>query len=183
MNWLTAEQVREVTFGAPPMGKRGYSEDEVDAFLDAIAAELADPGGRIVTAEQVSNVAFSKPPVGSRGYDEDDVDDFLARISEQLRVQQGGAPASQSMLSEFRPPPAGHAEEPDGFEQMFGIDRKSFLLAAAIGILAILGMALTLLSDRIPAMNEPAPSFVGPMFLGVLAVIIVIGFVRHFRNR
>lgn len=182
MNWLTPEQVRGIAFGTPPMGKRGYNEDEVDAFLDAIAAALADPGRRIVTAEQVRTVAFSKPPIGRRGYDEDDVDDFLARVEEQLRVQQGGAPSAQP-LSEFRPPPTSHAKEPDGFEQMFGIDRSSFLLAAAIGILGLLGMALTVLSDRIPAMNEPAPSFVGPVFLGLFAVIIVVALVRHFRKR
>jgi DivIVA domain-containing protein len=38
---LTPAQVRGVTFNKPPRGKRGYREDEVDAFLDVVAAELA----------------------------------------------------------------------------------------------------------------------------------------------
>jgi DivIVA domain-containing protein len=38
---LTPAQVRGVAFNKPPRGKRGYHEDEVDAFLDVVAAELA----------------------------------------------------------------------------------------------------------------------------------------------
>lgn len=37
---LTPTDVRNVGFSKPPLGKRGYSEDEVDAFLDLIRAEL-----------------------------------------------------------------------------------------------------------------------------------------------
>ena len=38
---LTPAQVREVVFSKPPIGKRGYHESEVDAFLDVVQAELA----------------------------------------------------------------------------------------------------------------------------------------------
>jgi DivIVA domain-containing protein len=38
---LTPAQVRGVAFNKPPRGKRGYHEDEVDAFVDVVAAELA----------------------------------------------------------------------------------------------------------------------------------------------
>lgn len=38
---LTPVQVRGVVFSKPPIGKPGYHEDEVDAFLDAVEAELA----------------------------------------------------------------------------------------------------------------------------------------------
>jgi DivIVA domain-containing protein len=37
---LTPTDVRNVGFSKPPLGKRGYSEDEVDAFLDLVCAEL-----------------------------------------------------------------------------------------------------------------------------------------------
>jgi DivIVA domain-containing protein len=40
---LTPEQVRDVTFSKPPIGTRGYNEDEVDAFLDRVEATLAGP--------------------------------------------------------------------------------------------------------------------------------------------
>jgi DivIVA domain-containing protein len=38
---LTPADVANVTFSKPPIGKRGYHEDEVDAFLDLLEAELA----------------------------------------------------------------------------------------------------------------------------------------------
>jgi DivIVA domain-containing protein len=38
---LMPADVANVTFSTPPIGKRGYHEDEVDAFLDLVQAELA----------------------------------------------------------------------------------------------------------------------------------------------
>ncbi|MGH3527968.1 MAG: DivIVA-like cell division protein Wag31 [Pseudonocardiaceae bacterium] len=38
---LTPADVHNVAFSKPPIGKRGYHEDEVDAFLDLVEAELA----------------------------------------------------------------------------------------------------------------------------------------------
>jgi DivIVA domain-containing protein len=38
---LTPADVHNVAFSKPPLGKRGYHEDEVDAFLDLVGAELA----------------------------------------------------------------------------------------------------------------------------------------------
>jgi DivIVA domain-containing protein len=97
--WLTPEQVRNVAFSKPPIGKRGYNEDEVDAFLDRVEAALRDPSGSTLTAEQVRNVAFSKPPIGKRGYNEDGVDAFLDLLERQ--VSAAPSPAG------FAPPPAG----------------------------------------------------------------------------
>jgi DivIVA domain-containing protein len=38
---LTPADVANVAFSKPPLGKRGYNEDEVDAFLDLVEAEMA----------------------------------------------------------------------------------------------------------------------------------------------
>jgi DivIVA domain-containing protein len=38
---LTPADVHNVTFSKPPIGKRGYNENEVDTFLDLVGAELA----------------------------------------------------------------------------------------------------------------------------------------------
>jgi DivIVA domain-containing protein len=38
---LTPAEVRNVIFSKPPVGERGYHEDEVDHFLDLVHAELA----------------------------------------------------------------------------------------------------------------------------------------------
>ena len=41
---LTPAEVHNVAFKKPSIGKRGYDEDEVDAFLDLVEAEL----GRLI---------------------------------------------------------------------------------------------------------------------------------------
>jgi DivIVA domain-containing protein len=85
--WLTPEQVRNMTFSKPPAGKRGYNEDEVDAFLDVVDEALQDPTRRLLHPEQVRNIAFSKPPIGKRGYNKEEVDTFLDRVVAQLTSQ------------------------------------------------------------------------------------------------
>jgi DivIVA domain-containing protein len=83
---LTADDIVKVAFSKPPLGKRGYNEDEVDAFLDRVEQQLRTPqatGG--VTVEDVHNIAFSKPATGKRGYNEDEVDAFLDLVVESLR--------------------------------------------------------------------------------------------------
>jgi DivIVA domain-containing protein len=106
---LTPQQVHDVAFNKPPIGMRGYNEDEVDAFLDLVEAALRDPARRLLTVEQVRNVAFSKPPIGKRGYNEDEVDAFLDVVDAQL--QSGPALPPQPG---FPPPPTGrsHARDP-----------------------------------------------------------------------
>lgn len=64
---LTPEMVHNIAFKKPPLGKRGYDEEEVDAFLDIV--ELAIAGRSSLTSAEVRNVAFIKPPLGKRGYE------------------------------------------------------------------------------------------------------------------
>jgi DivIVA domain-containing protein len=37
---LHPEQVRNIAFSKPPIGKRGYNKEEVDAFLDRVVAQM-----------------------------------------------------------------------------------------------------------------------------------------------
>ena len=37
---VSPADVRDVVFSQPPVGERGYHEDEVDEFLDLVHAEL-----------------------------------------------------------------------------------------------------------------------------------------------
>ena len=53
---LTAEQIRNVAFSKPPLGKRGYREDDVDAFLSRVEQQLR--------AHQGDSAAYP-PPVGA----------------------------------------------------------------------------------------------------------------------
>jgi DivIVA domain-containing protein len=89
---LTAEQVRNVAFSKPPIGQRGYNEDDVDAFLDYVEAALRNPAGHTLTPEQVRSTAFSKPPIGKRGYNENEVDAFLDLVEAQVKSQRSGSP-------------------------------------------------------------------------------------------
>ncbi len=105
--YLTSEQVRNVAFSKPPLGKRGYNEAEVDMFLDLVEAALRDPTARILTPERVRAIGFSKPRLGKRGYNEAEVDAFLDRVEAQVQSRQGAAPPSPQ--AGF-PPPVGEPE-------------------------------------------------------------------------
>ena len=70
-------------FPKPPMGRRGYDVDEVDAFLDAVVASLQS--GNPMDPAAVGAVSFRRSPFGKRGYDEHSVDELLEEIQQQLR--------------------------------------------------------------------------------------------------
>jgi DivIVA domain-containing protein len=72
---LTADQVRETVFSRPPLGRRGYDEDEVDALVELVVARLEGHGE--LTAADIHNVAFARPPIFKRSYNSDEVDAFL----------------------------------------------------------------------------------------------------------
>jgi DivIVA domain-containing protein len=44
---LTPADVRNVAFSKPPIGRRGYDEEQVDAFLDQVERTLAAMGEEI----------------------------------------------------------------------------------------------------------------------------------------
>src|SRR5271167_3018671 len=67
---LTPADVHNVAFSKPPIGKRGYNEDEVDAFLDLVEGELtrlieenSDLRQRVAELEQELAGARSGGPV------------------------------------------------------------------------------------------------------------------------
>src|SRR5262249_31898274 len=115
---LTAEQVHDVAFSKPPVGKRGYNEDEVDAFLDRVEAAPRDPARGALTVEQIRNVAFSKPPIGRRGYNEDEVDAFLDLVEAQLQSGPGRSP--QPTFPGFQSPPTSQSHARDATPESKG---------------------------------------------------------------
>jgi DivIVA domain-containing protein len=104
--YLTPEQVRDVAFSKPPVGRRGHNEDEVDEFLDYVEAALRDPRGRTLTPEQVRGTAFSKPPIGKLGYNEAEVDAFLDLVEQHVKSQLGTSPPPRQ-AGRPSPPPTG----------------------------------------------------------------------------
>ncbi|WP_019814295.1 DivIVA domain-containing protein [Saccharomonospora saliphila] len=84
---FTADDLSQVEFGNAPLGRRGYSKTEVDAFVRRIERALAGRGG--LTPADIDRVQFGRPLLGRRGYDEREVDEFLDDARE--RLARGGA--------------------------------------------------------------------------------------------
>lgn len=74
---LSPDDVHRMRFTQAPVGRRGYHEEEVDAFLDLVAATLAHGGPGSLTIADVRSVRFTEARLGTRGYQRDEVDAFL----------------------------------------------------------------------------------------------------------
>jgi DivIVA domain-containing protein len=92
---LTPADVHNVAFKKPPIGKRGYDEEEVDAFLDEVERELA----RLI---EENNELRAQAERGGRGGGGGDprLGAELAEIKAQLdRAQREKAAADQAARS------------------------------------------------------------------------------------
>ncbi|WP_336084104.1 DivIVA domain-containing protein [Nocardia sp. SSK8] len=74
---LTPDDVHRMRFSLSAVGRRGYHEEEVDAFLDLVAATLAHNGPGSLTATDVRSVRFTDARLGTRGYSREEVDAFV----------------------------------------------------------------------------------------------------------
>jgi DivIVA domain-containing protein len=97
---LTPADVHNVAFSKPPIGKRGYNEDEVDAFLDLVEAELA----RLIEEnedlrEQVSQLEQRL------GNAQADLEDARSRPPAAGMGPGGVAPPTQQIQRQMEPPP------------------------------------------------------------------------------
>lgn len=88
MSRVSSDDVSRIRFAAPPVGLRGYHADEVDAFLELVAATLDGTG--TLTADEIRHVQFDHAPVPGRGYATDQVDEFLDRVRVELEFRQNG---------------------------------------------------------------------------------------------
>jgi DivIVA domain-containing protein len=113
---LTPADVHNVAFKKPPIGKRGYDEDEVDAFLDEVERELA----RLIEENndlkvQVDRLQRQRPasatgaPAAPTGPSENE--QRLARENAELKSQVQGLDqrlrqaAAQANAAQQTPPP------------------------------------------------------------------------------
>lgn len=74
---LTPDDVHRMQFTQAAVGRRGYDIEEVDAFLDLVAATLAHGGPSGLTISDIRAVRFTEARLGTRGYTRDEVDAFL----------------------------------------------------------------------------------------------------------
>jgi DivIVA domain-containing protein len=120
---LTPADVHNVAFKKPPIGKRGYDEDEVDAFLDEVERELA----RLIEDNNELRAQLGSGggrPVGAGG---GGVDPRIAQENSELKAQldriqrdkaaaEQAARAMQAELEQIRSQ-GGPAASGDGEQQ------------------------------------------------------------------
>ena len=102
---LTPADVHNVAFSKPPIGKRGYKEDEVDAFVDLVEGELA----RLV--EENNDLRQRMDELDQQLADE------RTRTSEPARNGSSAAPSPTERVSELvaspeQPAPRAHVPAP-----------------------------------------------------------------------
>ena len=98
---LTPADVHNVAFSKPPIGKRGYNEDEVDAFLDLVEAELA----RLIEENEDlrEQVSALEQRLGNAQADLEDA---------RSRPPAMGAPPTQQIQRAVEQPPMRSMEPP-----------------------------------------------------------------------
>ncbi|GIH04770.1 cell wall synthesis protein Wag31 [Rhizocola hellebori] len=120
---LTPADVHNVAFKKPPIGKRGYDEEEVDAFLDEVERELA----RLIEENtelrmQSERGGPVRVPSGPGGPDPrlaaelNEMKSQLDRVQREKVATEQAARAMQAELEQFRGG-AGAVAGPDGEQQ------------------------------------------------------------------
>lgn len=104
---LTPADVHNVAFKKPPIGKRGYDEEEVDAFLDEVERELA----RLIEENnelraQVERGGRGAGPAGPVGPGGDarlaaELNDVKAQLDRVQRDKAGAEQAARAMQAEL----------------------------------------------------------------------------------
>jgi DivIVA domain-containing protein len=102
---LTPADVHNVAFSKPPIGKRGYNEDEVDAFLDLVEAELA----RLI--EENEDLREQVSELDQRlGNAQADLEE--ARSRPPVAAPAAVSPPTQAIQRPVEPPPMRQQMEP-----------------------------------------------------------------------
>jgi DivIVA domain-containing protein len=117
---LTPADVHNVAFKKPPIGKRGYDEDEVDAFLDEVERELARliEDNNELRAQGGSGGRAAAGGVDPRLAQENgDLKAQLDRIQRDKAAAEQAARAMQAELEQIRAQGGGAPASGDGEQQ------------------------------------------------------------------
>ena len=144
---LTPAEVHNVAFKKPPIGKRGYDEEEVDAFLDIVEVELArlieennDLRGRLQSGQPA-------PEQGAEGGGVDPAE-LTAVQEENGRLHSRIQELEQSLAQAGSAEPVEHAGGHETVTRRSGL-RRARRAAAASG------------RDRAAAQREPRAARAG----------------------
>jgi DivIVA domain-containing protein len=95
---LTPADIHNMDFKKPPLGKRGYDEEEVDAFLDEVEQQLI----RLLEENEVLRNQMHRPGTGGGGPSASAMAmnaEFSAATAQLERAQQARARAEQNARS------------------------------------------------------------------------------------
>ena len=128
---LTPAEVHNVAFKKPPIGKRGYDEEEVDAFLDVVEVELARlieenndlrANGSGASADTQAHPAIDDRSMAELAAARDENGRLHARINElEHALSSGGDAAGQQVV--------GLQQQLAHTEQQLGESRQQLLEA------------------------------------------------------
>ncbi|MER7460763.1 DivIVA domain-containing protein [Micromonospora sp. NPDC126480] len=108
MPHLTPADVHNVAFRKPPLGKRGYDEEEVDTFLDAVERTIAALTEEVASLRAQLGVAGGASdagtPVGRADTVSAELDQIKARLArlEAAVAGGGGSPTSDPLFGPGR---------------------------------------------------------------------------------
>jgi DivIVA domain-containing protein len=86
---LTPDDIRNVAFNKPPIGRRGYDEEEVDVFLDEIERTLIELYDRL---RQAGSAPPLPTPRSESAADLAEIKAALARIEARLAASGSTTP-------------------------------------------------------------------------------------------
>jgi DivIVA domain-containing protein len=112
---LTPADVHNVAFKKPPIGKRGYDEEEVDAFLDEVERELA----RLIEENSQLRSGMPGVPAGDMRHSGEfaDLKTQLDRLSREKAAAEQHARQLQMEIEQVRSSGAGAPSTGDGEQQ------------------------------------------------------------------
>jgi len=116
---LTPADVHNVAFKKPPIGKRGYDEEEVDAFLDEVERELA----RLIEENNELRAQSERgraggPPVGGDMRHTGEITDLKTQLDRIQREKAAAEQAARQMQVELEQTrSAGPVSAGDGEQQ------------------------------------------------------------------
>ena len=113
---LTPADVHNVAFKKPPIGKRGYDEEEVDAFLDEVERELA----RLIEENNELRTALERGG-GGRPVSDPRLSQENSELKSQLerlqREKNAAEQAARNLQAELEQLRAGGIDGGDGEQQ------------------------------------------------------------------
>jgi DivIVA domain-containing protein len=118
---LTPAEVHNVAFKKPPIGKRGYDEEEVDAFLDVVEVELARlieenndlraNGGSPANADTQVHPALDDRALAELDAVRDENSRLQSRVNELEHAMNSGGDASAAQIVNLQQQLAGAEQQ------------------------------------------------------------------------